>query len=239
MDCLHTVPSLSPYLDQALPPAERQTVESHLSTCAECRRRLQSLRALKHAVGRLAGHAEPPAAVRAHVEALRLGQRQAHGLRYAVAAAVGAAALAAAVVVGLVLRRDNPDVRLAEELVADHLHSVPEVRPAEIASGERLEIVRFFTGHVPFAPVVPEMPGAHLLGARLCRIDGRRVELLFYQQEGRTLSLFVTDRPLDADACWAARGHHVCSRSKGGLTLLLVGELPAEALRRLLAVSAS
>ena len=87
--------------------------------------------------------------------------------------------------------------------------------------------------------MVPELPGTQLLGARLCRIDGRRVELLFYRREGRTLSLFVTDSPVAGEQCWAARGHHVCSRYMGTMTLLLVGELPADELRRLLNESLS
>ena len=91
---------------------------------------------------------------------------------------------------------------------------------------------------LPFSAVVPQLPGTQLLGARLCRIESRRVELLFYRREGRTLSLFVTDNPVAGEQCWAARGHHVCSRSTGNVTLLLVGELPAEELRRLLNESA-
>jgi anti-sigma factor RsiW len=126
---------------------------------------------------------------------------------------------------------------LADDLVADHLRSVPDVRPAEIASDDRGAILRFFAGHVPFPAVVPELPGAELLGGRLCQIEGRRVELLFYRREERTLSLFVTDTPSGDANCWETRAHHVCSRSHGRTSMLLVGQLPADELRRLLAES--
>ena len=225
--------SLSQYLDNVLAPAEREAVASHLATCGTCRACLDSLRAVKHAVARLPSQEEPPEAVRAHVEALRLDQRPRRRWR-AVAPVAAAAVLAAVIAATVVVRRSDHTVRLAEDLIADHLASVPEVKPAEIASSDRGEVLRFFTEHLPFSAVVPKLPGTQLLGARLCRIEGRRVELLFYRRESRTLSLFVTDSPVAGEQCWAARGHHVCSRAHAKLTFLLVGELPADELRRLL-----
>ncbi len=227
---------LSPYLDATLAPRERAAVDAHLTTCASCRTRLQALRALKHSIARLPSREEPPGAVRAHIDALRLGVPSARRPRRAVAVAALAVAAGA---VFVLLQPSDPTARLADDLVADHLHSVPEVRPAEIATSDAAAIERFFGDHLAFHPVVPDLPAATLLGARLCQIEGRRVELLFYRQQNRTLSLFVSDRPVARDDCWAARGHHVCSRSKDGLTLLLVGQLPADELRRLLAAGAS
>lgn len=233
MHCDQPTESLSLYLDNALAPSERDAVASHLTSCGACRACLESLRAVKHAVARLPSHEEPPGAVRAHVEALRLDQRPRRkwGIVLPVAAA---AALLVAIAATVAVRRGDHAARLAEDLIADHLSSVPEVKPAEIASSDRAEVLRFFAEHLPFLAAVPELPGTQLLGARLCRIERRRVELLFYRREDRTLSLFVTDSPVVGGQCWAARGHHVCSRSDGKLTLLLVGELPADELRRLL-----
>lgn len=232
MPCDQSAESLSLYLDNALAPSERDAVASHLATCGVCRACLESLRAVKHVVARLPSQEEPPGAVRAHVEALRLNQRP--RWRWRSVALAAAAAVVMVIAATLVVRRGGHTAQLAEDLIADHLSSVPEVKPAEIASSDRGDVVRFFAEHLPFAAVVPELPGTQLLGARLCRIEGRRVELLFYRRENRTLSLFVTDSPVAAGQCWAARGHHVCSRSDAQLTLLLVGELPADELRRLL-----
>ena len=44
---------LSAYLDEALPPSERATVESHLDGCASCRARLADLRATSRLVAAL------------------------------------------------------------------------------------------------------------------------------------------------------------------------------------------
>lgn len=234
MPCHASNERLSAYLDDAGHlVAERAGLETHLADCAQCANRLDALRALKHAVARLPSREEPTGAVRTHVEALRLEQPP-RERRRRVFGLAAAAALAVTVAASYAIRRVDHAAGLADDLVADHLSSVPEVRPAEIASNDRASIAQFFGDHVPFPVVVPDVPGADLLGARLCRIEGRRVELLFYRREGRTLSLFVTDNPVAGGACWAARGHHVCSRVQGKTAMLLVGELPADELRRLL-----
>ncbi len=234
MQCDRFGQSLSPYVDDALPSDERNAVQHHLFECAACRARLDALRAVKHAIARLPSSEEPPGAVRARVESLRFEPPGCRAWRGTAVAA--AAALALVVALSLMRGRDGA-VQLAEDLVVDHLHSVPEVKPAEVASSDRAEVARFFVDHLPFDPVVPELPGTKLLGARLCQLKGRRVELLFYHRENRTLSMFVTDRPVADAGCWATRGHHVCSRSQAGLTMLLVGELSADELRRLLSES--
>lgn len=131
-------------------------------------------------------------------------------------------------------RSQQPARELADDLVANHLHSVPEVRPAEVTSQDPRVIAAFFAGHLPFEPVVPRLPRANLIDGRLCKLDGRRVQLLFYDHAGHTLSLFVTDRQQPDDGCESARGHSVCRRCEGELTLFLVGALPQAELRSLL-----
>ena len=233
--CDQSLGHLSPYLDDALPAAEHSAMAAHLAACSACRARLETLRALKHSIARLPSREEPPGAVRAHIDAIRLSER-APRRRWSVLSAAVAVAAAA---VFVVIHHNDHGAQLADELVADHLHSVPDVRPAEIASNDPAEVKRFFADHVPFSAVVPDLPGTTLLGARLCKIEDRRVELLFYRHRDRTLSLFVTDAPVAGDRCWTARDHHVCSRSDIGHTMLLVGQLPADELRRLLDDSAS
>ena len=234
MRCSDSRALLSASIDGALDSGQRGALDAHLCECTRCRAELASLRALKHAIARLPSHEEPPGAVRARVEASRLGRRSRSGWRLLLAPALAGAAVALAL--GLQLRHERGDngAKLADHLVWDHLSSVPEVRPAEIASADPREILSFFSGHLPFQPTVPRLPGADLLGARLCQLEGRRVELIFYQREGRTLSLFITDGAVPAGRCWEAREHHVCSRPMGGLTFLAVAELPEQELRRLL-----
>jgi len=222
---------LSAYLDGALLPPEREQLEAHLAQCPACRARLASLRAVKHVLARLPSRESPPGAVRARVESLRFVHRTSRAR--VLAAVVAAVALGAA---GLLLARrpQAPTLTLTEELVGDHLRSVPDVMPAEVTSHDPQEVIAFFAGRVPFSPVAPVFPASRLVGGRLCQIDGRLVQLLFYDASGEKLSLFVSGRDLGAPGCQEARGHHVCTRHVGSRSLVLVGKLPAKELLHLL-----
>lgn len=227
---------LSASLDGALSETERGPIATHLEECRECQQRLRSLRALKHAVARLPSRETPPGAVRAHVESLVLRGRGA--ARYALPLR---AALAAGLVVGtwafVSLRHDrrSPSAELADALAGDHLHSVPEAMPAEVVTEDPRKAIEFFSNRLPFTPVAPRLEGVRLIGGRLCKVQGRRVELLFYRADSNaTLSLFVSDQALGDDGCREARGLQVCGRRADGLTLLIVGGSPPEHLRLLL-----
>lgn len=232
--CDETLELPSAYLDGELPAAERGELEAHLAACADCRRRLEGMRALKHAIARLPSREEPPGAVRARVQALRFGDRRRPVRRLASWAAAAALVVAISLAALFASRRAYRSSDLAEELVGDHLRSVPEAMPAEVASRDPEEVLRFFAARISFRPLVPRLTGADLVGGRLCKIAGRRVELLFYDRSGQTLSLFVSDQALGEPGCREARGHHVCVRREGDLTLLLIGKLPAAELRRVL-----
>ncbi len=227
---------ISAGLDEALPGRDRERTDEHVAGCRDCQRRLGSFRALKHAIARLPSREAPPGAVRAHVEALALRGRRSFRLTAAVPWLL-AGSLVAATWTYVSLRRvpEGPGAHLAQELAADHLHSVPEAMPAEVVTEDPAEAVRFFSDRVPFRPVAPRLEGARLVGGRLCKIRGRRVQLLFYRAHpDETISLFVSDQDLGEAGCHEARGLQVCSRRADGLALLAVGGGPSEALRRLL-----
>jgi len=227
---------LSAWVDGELPQDLAAAVDGHLASCVSCRMQARSMRALKHAIAQLPSREAPPGAVRARVEALRFRSRRARAAR-AVAWLASAVACVGIVWAAVHMRGGVPPSphELAEELVADHLRSVPEMMPAEVTSQNPDDVRRFFDERVPFRPVAPVLPGARLLGGRLCRINGARSQLLFYETRGQTLSLFISPAPLGAQGCEAARGNHICGRTVGRLALMLVGNLPSETLQRLLA----
>jgi anti-sigma factor RsiW len=237
MTCDRITELLSPYIDGELAPGDRSEVDAHLAGCALCSEQAASGRRLKHAVARLASREEPPGAVRSRIESFRF--RSAARLRAAsyrwlagVAVAVGLLAVAA-----YAIRSHQTSTRqLGDELVSDYLSSLPEVRPVEVASNDPSEVARFFSGKTPFAPVVPSLPGADLLGGRLCTVAGRHVELLFYTHSAsrQSFSLFVCDHAVGNPGCQEHRGHQVCGRRFGNLTLLAVGEIPGHALEEIL-----
>jgi anti-sigma factor RsiW len=237
MNCEQINELLSPYVDEELPPRERSEIDAHLAGCTWCLEHVTSMRSLKHAIARLESRDEPPGAVRARVEALRFRSAGFWAAPYkgrllAVAAGVGLLAAAPFAI----RSHQNPALPFGEELVSDYLHSLPEVRPAEVASNDPREVIRFFSGKTPFAPVVPTFPAAQLVGGRLCNVGGRRVELLFYThgESRQSVALFVCDHAVADTGCREYRGHPVCSRRFGNLTILAIGEVPGHILEQIL-----
>jgi anti-sigma factor RsiW len=233
MTCAEVREHLSARVDGQLPDDVAAAVERHLTECTTCRVHAASIRALKHAIAQLPSREEPPGAVRARVEALRFRRRRVRATR--VVAWLMTVAAGIVIAAAFYMRGGMSPHDVTEELVADHLRSVPEVMPAEVASQNPDDVRHFFHERVSFPPVTPLLPGARLMGGRLCRINGARSQLLFYQVRGRTLSLFVSPTPLGTEQCEAARGNYVCGRRIGNLALTLVGDLPADTLRQLLA----
>jgi anti-sigma factor RsiW len=234
MNCAQFGEVLSCYVDDELLPGERRQAEAHLAGCGSCREQAASARGLKHAIARLPDREEPPGAVRARVEALRFGKARSPSARRA-AGLLGVALLAVAIAATVAIRGARPTgTRLAEELVTDHLRWLADPAPAQVASADPQRVTQFFQGQVPFTPIAPRLPDARLIGGRLCKIEGRRAQLLFYRCEERTVSLFIMDLDLGAGRCLESRGRHVCSRRFGNLTALAVGEISGHALEQLL-----
>jgi anti-sigma factor RsiW len=236
MTCDRIADLLSPYVDGELAPGDRSAVDAHLAGCVSCAGQVASGRGLKHAIARLASREEPPGAVRSRVESFRFRRSGLRATSYrrlaAVAVAVGLLAAGA-----YAIRSRQGSVRqLGDELISDYLRSLPEVRPVEVASNDPREVARFFSGKTAFAPVVPTLPSANLLGGRLCTVAGRRVELLFYTHGAsrQNFSIFVCDHAIGDLGCQEHRGHHICGRRLGNLTILAVGEIPGHALEEIL-----
>jgi hypothetical protein len=80
---------------------------------------------------------------------------------------------------------------LASRLAEDHLRNIPEA--VQISSSDPETIEDWFKDKVDFAVLVPELTNAKLIGGRLCHLDNNRIALLFYEKEGKPISLFVMD----------------------------------------------
>ena len=68
-DRIHIAHLLQDYLDDALTPAERQSVEGHLPTCPACRAEKEALASVRAAVGALPRSIEPPSDLWPEIEA--------------------------------------------------------------------------------------------------------------------------------------------------------------------------
>ncbi|MGB7290808.1 MAG: hypothetical protein WBD99_01380 [Thermodesulfobacteriota bacterium] len=86
---------------------------------------------------------------------------------------------------------NKESLSLASRLAEDHLRNIPEA--VQISSSDPRTIEDWFSDKVDFAILVPELMNAKLIGGRLCHLDNKRIALLFYEKEGKPISLFVMD----------------------------------------------
>ncbi|MFN2432731.1 MAG: hypothetical protein ABR599_07940, partial [Gemmatimonadota bacterium] len=133
--------------------------------------------------------------------------------------------------------RDAPADRLAV-IVEDHARALSE---AQLASADWVEVARWISRHVHFAMHVPVLPGARLLGARLCVVDGRRGAVVEYAVDGVVVSYFVIpDGAPPAEEVvpvgfhrTTLAGYEVVSWREPGLLHAMIGDLPEPHLARL------
>jgi len=128
-------------------------------------------------------------------------------------------------------------------VVDDHIRYLPEESQRQIVSSNRAGVEAWFAGQLDFAVKVPEFNSLQLLGGRRCYLFGQRVALLFYEQAGKKLSLFILedrglnlegmswrnhgDREIGAAAC---KGYNLVCWRQNGLAYALVSDLPRQIL---------
>ncbi len=220
--CAMELARLSAYVDGELAPAEELGLRRHLDTCGACARTVETLLALKEAIA-TSGEVHPvPHTLRERLAALVQPRRRLSRTRLVGAAALVALLLLVAGLARWVLRPAAPGERVAEALVADHLHFLQVPDALEVVSDDPEQIAAWFADKVSFTVRVPRLPGATLLGGRFCSLWGHEVALAFYQAQGRRLSLFVTE-PATFSAGPPPAG---CVSGLGGYQVCLVPAAP-------------
>jgi len=258
MDCATVRESLHDLRRGRLDAARATEVRFHLKGCLGCRQEEAAEAALDHALAeRLPRYGASPA-LRRRVEALwatsggvelapRLRSRP--PLRRLVApAAVAALAL---VSTGLFVERqvrvrDERLVRLADEVVTDHLRLLVSAHPYEIESGITHEVKPWFEGRLDFAPVVPGDRGElRLLGGAVGYVLDRKAAVMSYALRRHRVTLLAF--PAEGLAFPAAnriaggvpavaderRGFRVVLWRAGDLGYALVSDVSAEDMERL------
>ncbi|MFB6352444.1 MAG: anti-sigma factor [Bradymonadaceae bacterium] len=246
MDGDHPIDKLSAHADGELGDEQTDEVESHLADCEECRRRLEAIRSSKHRLAELGASREPTDALRRKIErraeesAESADRGRAPGWWSGRSTFLVVATVLLSIGIGYYFgawqtaRTAQVPSEWEELLVRDHLHSKPAAKPMDVTGNDPEAIVGFFRDKVAFEPVVPTVPGAELVGGRLCKLAGEHVQLLFYRHEGWVLSLFVADQLSAPEMCRSSSDHAVCIRQKGSLRLMLVGQAARKQMRTLL-----
>lgn len=244
--CQHWQERCSARLDGELSPKEQAALQAHLDGCEVCRVHMRQLEMAHVALGKLERRVAVPPSLAARIESEAIRRHSGNPWRRAVRSswlrAVGAAAIAAALLLGIWPGRDDhsrhlPD--LCTVLVEDHLRYLPASDAIDTPSPQRAAVESWFAERLDFKFPVHNLAGAHLEGGRLCFIDGRRVGLLFYRRGDTRISVFVLPEARLGglhrlpDGTWSGgmHGYHVRAIGADGVTYAMVSDLPEETMK--------
>jgi anti-sigma factor RsiW len=236
MDCPTCEAMVDAYVDGELTAVESAEFERALQGCPECRKRLDSARALSGLLRELP--AEPaPDLLRARVEReLRtIAGRPRERLRQR----VQWSAMAASVIVALGLgwlggTLTGQGGRESDALVASYLRVAMAEHTVDVASSDRHMVKPWYAGRIDYAPPVVDLTaqGFPLLGGRLDMVDGRKVAVLVYRrnQHKLALSLWPASSSANSPPRVSERdGFAIAEWRHGGFELRAVSDLaPAE-----------
>jgi anti-sigma factor RsiW len=203
MSCQYARQRVELYLDRALPLVEHGAVQSHLSTCLDCRAEVAAAGALEARLRVALREEAPPPELWPRI----VGELWADGGHGASAdqtqrvrqltrrAAIAAAALLA---VGVVLSRrrlatGSIDMAQLMQAPVDELRSfVDSGRAVDFPTANPVELRRWFVPRIDFTPPAPPMkPGLTLIGGRLCYFFERRIASYMYKADSQVVSLYI------------------------------------------------
>jgi anti-sigma factor RsiW len=235
-DCRSTDDQLTPYVDEALPLAERADVEQHLNACPPCRvsaEQEQGGRAvLRDRAGQLRAEPLPPglrtrcaAIANEHARAASPASWRAR----VVPAALAIVLILFTTLAIVTLATQRSSTLLAAQLTADHTKCFRAFPPSGASvdareAEERLASRYGWDIHVP-----PSSPrdGVRLVGARQCLYGEGRVPHLLYDVGGHELSLFVLEGVTRERADVTTFGHRSRIWSRGPTTFVLLSPVEA------------
>jgi hypothetical protein len=132
--------------------------------------------------------------------------------------------------------KSNGADRLTRAMVEDHIHYLTVSNPIQVATDDPQQIAQAFADQFGFRLELPLLPGANLLGGRLCWLHGHKAVLTFYQTSSGRVSLFVLDKqafaatPKRRSECSATGGYELCLVSRAPEVLAMVADKQQAAL---------
>ncbi len=186
MDCRTCEASVDAYVDGELSARESAAFEQALTTCADCRRRLEAARALSGLLRGLPAERAPDL-LRARLE--RDLQASTSEPRPAPRLWMRWSAIAAGLVVAVGIgwlggTLTGQGRRESNEVIASYLRVAMAEAPVEVASSDRHTVKPWFAGRIDYAPPVHDLTvdGFPLMGGRLDVVSGRKVAVLVYRR---------------------------------------------------------
>lgn len=205
MDCPTCEAMVDAYVDGELTASESAAFERALDVCPECRRRLESARAMSRLLRELP--AEPaPELLRARIErelrtiaaASRSGFPRV-GMRWGAMAASLIVAIAIGWLAGSFVGQGG---RETDELIAGYVRVAMSEHGVDVASSDRHTVKPWFAGRIDYSPPVHDLTaeGFPLVGGRIDVVDGRKVAVLVYRRNQHRIALTLWPASTAGDA---------------------------------------
>jgi anti-sigma factor RsiW len=243
-------PLVTPFIDGALPEADRRSVEHHLSVCPPCHSRVAAERGVRDLIRACVpalSKAEAPDALHARCWAMARLKPHASDAPPPAALPAGASvkklapyALAASLVLvvggAFVYQATDKSTRvLAAELTADHVKCFALNRALGTHQGttavESSMASSFnWRAHLPDDPA---KAGMELVGSRPCMYGEGRIAHIMYRHDGHPVSLFMLPKAARAEELVEVLGHEAKIWCVGNRTFVLVAREPRADVERM------
>ena len=237
MNCQELEALLNPYLDGELDAVQAHEVEQHLPGCADCRRQLESLRALHNAMQAPALRYQASDTLKQRLKnALQdeeLKPARARWPRWAAAAA------AVVLVSGLTWTfwPVSEEDAMADAAIASHAAADAHMQLTAYHSSDPAVLEGWLSHQLPYTPPVQDYAkqGYVLVGARATTVRKLPAAALIYRHGGDLVSVFVCQAPKPGDTELDADdddGYNVVYWTHGSLSFWVVGKLDKAELKR-------
>ena len=245
---------LEPLVDGEIGDDREREIREYLASDTEYRLEFERLTALSESIRKNLPVLEAPLYLRRRIEEIANTESKRTVVRGLLRNRV-VQALAACIAVGvfglMVVKRETDGQIPLSMFVLCHLEHSTLGKDLEIATADAKQLEVWFSGRLPFAPGIPDLP-AQLEGGRRCHIAEVPVSLAFYELHGRRISLFAAEAgTLRAEeglrlsahhgdspaSSFSEKGYTVAVWEKLGLTYVLVSALPPSELQELVNAS--